>query len=168
MAPIGSEPGWNHMGAMGARTFDGLTLQIYAILLQAEAEAGIPIPPPMLRQIPRHLERCSRRLLEYPSDSAEFSARPFTAHHGHKVVGLEQVTFLWNPWAIACSARWLQRAQKYGALREDLTEVRRCLGHLVVDLGDAAVEKDTKAEWTYLSVELLYGLTAVPGTQLPV
>lgn len=160
--PVGSLPGWNHMGAMGARTFDGLTLQIYAVLLQAESEAGVPIPPEILREIQWHLERCSRRGLDYPSDAAEFSSRPFTAHHGHKIVGLEQVTFLWYPWAIACSARWLERAQKYGAPSEDLTTARRCLGHLVVDIGDTAVQKNTTAEWTYLAVEQLYGLSAVP------
>ena len=154
-------PGWHGTGPTTAHaTFDGLTLQTYAILLRAEAETGFSIPPVIINQIPRHLTQCIKRDLSFPTESSEFSA-PFRTHAGLDFVGRDSVTFLWYPWAIAAAQAWLQRAAQKGASVEDHVQVRRALGHLVVDLGEDAV-KEATADWAFVAAETLYGMSTIP------
>jgi TIR domain len=158
--PHGSVPGWNGGQASADQALDGLTLQIDALLLRAEAEAGVPLPPALLAAIPRHLARCAERTLAYPNASTEFTSRLFTAENGAKMVGNQVLAFLWYPWAIQSCTRWLERAQRCGAPPEHVVRVRRALGHLIVDLGDEAITKASSG-WAYVAGEHLYALAAV-------
>jgi TIR domain-containing protein len=155
----GKPPGWHGVSESANQIFDGLTLQIYAELLRAEAEAGIELPPQILEQIPIHLISCTERDLNFPVASGEFSAS-MTDHTNRETVGKESVGFLWYPWAIDAATRWLERAEKRGAPREERVRVRRALGHLVVDLGQDAANK-ARTDWTFIGAELLYGISAV-------
>jgi hypothetical protein len=155
----GKPPGWHGVSESANQIFDGLTLQIYAELLRAEAEAGVELPPEILEQIPIHLISCTERDLNFPIASGEFSAA-MTDHTNRETVGKESVGFLWYPWAIDAGIRWLERADKRGAPPEQRVRVRRALGHLVVDLGQDAANK-ARTDWTFIGAELLYGISEV-------
>jgi hypothetical protein len=154
-------PGWKGSSDEVLETFDGMTLEIYSMLLRAEAEAGFKIPQNILAQIPRHLAQTNARDLNFPTAKGEQIAAISDPNTGREYRMNESVGFLWHPWAIDCAVRWLKHAEKYGATTEDLVRVRRALGHLVVDMGDPAIEK-AASEWTYAAAETLYGLSAVP------
>jgi hypothetical protein len=155
-----SPPGWHAASETHESPIDGLTLQIYAELLRAEAEAGFVLPPRILNQIPDYLAKCVERPLDFPSDSGEFSAF-FTDQRGWQYVAREALGFLWYPWAMNAAQLWLLRAEKHGAPMEDQVRVRRALGHLVNDLGPLAVQK-YRTEWTFQAAETLYGMSAIP------
>ena len=153
-------PGWHAASETHTGTIDGLTLQIYAELLRAEAEAGFALPARITNQIPDYVAKCVDRHLEFPSDSGEFAAS-FTDHRGQQYVAREALGFLWYPWAINSAQLWLLRAEKVGAPKEQQVRVRRALGHLINGLGNEAVSK-YKSEWTFQAAETLYGLAAIP------
>ncbi|HEY9282281.1 MAG TPA: toll/interleukin-1 receptor domain-containing protein [Pyrinomonadaceae bacterium] len=155
-API---PGWYASGEGIDETADGLTLQIYAALLRAEDEAGFEIPPVILAGMTRHLARCAERPLSFPAASGEFTAQ-VRDPEGREFLAREAVSFLWHPWAIEASARWLRRAERAGAPPEDRVRVRRALDHLVVTLGEEATPK-AASDWTFVCAETLYCLSAV-------
>jgi class 3 adenylate cyclase len=138
----------------------GLTLQSYALLLRAEAEAGIPVPPKILDAATVHLASLEGASMEQPPDAGEFS-HFVTGDDGKKMTQGESINFLWHPWAIDAASRWLARAERHPVVASDRYRIRRVLGHLVLGLGDDAVlqSKDT---WTFVSSESLIGLSAVP------
>ena len=99
----GGPTGWRSAGYGTDRTQDGLTLQIYALLLRAEGEAGFQVPDRILKDIPAHLTLCSQRSLDFADDVGRFSIA-FMNHKGQERIGKESITFLWYPWAVECSA----------------------------------------------------------------
>jgi len=155
------EPGWRHAASeTSENTVDGLTLQIYGELLRAEVEAGFVIPPKILEQMPDYLAKCGERNLSFPNDSGEFAAL-FTDHRGQHYMAREALGFMWYPWAINAAQLWLMHAERVGEPMEEQVNVRRALGHLVVDHGAEAIQK-FKSEWTFQAAETLYGLSAIP------
>ncbi|HEX9918751.1 MAG TPA: hypothetical protein VGA87_06275, partial [Pyrinomonadaceae bacterium] len=152
-------PGWHGTGEGADETFDGLTLQIYSLLLRAQEEANFQVPPAILQNMPRHLARMSERDFTFPISRAEFSAI-CTDHEGREYTGKEGVGFLWHPWAIDGAERWLRWAEQNAIPTEERVRVRRALGYMVVDLGQESVKRAT-AEWTFIPAETLYGLTAL-------
>ncbi|HEY9282579.1 MAG TPA: toll/interleukin-1 receptor domain-containing protein [Pyrinomonadaceae bacterium] len=156
----GDRPGWRGIREGADETFDGLTLQIYSLLLRARAEAGIHVPDEIVRQIPRHVAECAVRPLDYPIGRAEFSAI-CVDETGRQFTGKEGVGFLWHPWGISAAEAWLRWAEGNAEVpEEDRVRVRRALGHMVVKLGPEAANKAT-AEWTFIAAETLYGLTTL-------
>jgi hypothetical protein len=158
------QSGWRAGSETTNEVLDGLTLQIFSELLRAEAEAGVTLPPEMLEQMPRYLARTAERDLKFPTASGEFAAQ-IIDRDGKDSMDREAIGFLWYPWAINATTRWLSRAEQHGAPMEDRVRVRRALGHLVVELGDQAVET-ASAEWTFQDAETLYGMSAIlpPGS----
>ena len=155
------EPGWRHAASeTSENTVDGLTLQIYGELLRAEVEAGFVIPPKILEQMPDYLAKCGERNLSFPNDSGEFAAL-FTDHRGQHYMAREALGFMWYPWAINAAQLWLMHAERAGEPMEEQVNVRRALGHLVVDHGAEAIQK-FKSEWTFQAAETLYGLSVIP------
>jgi hypothetical protein len=154
-------PGWHGTGEGAYEIFDGLTLQIYSLLLRAEAETGFQIPPVILDQIPRHLAQINARDFNFPISRAEFSAISLD-HNKREYTGKESVGFLWYPWAIACAENWLRRIEQeaVAVAPEDRVRVQRALGHLVVDLGEDAVKRASD-EWTFIPAETLYGFSSI-------
>lgn len=152
-------PGWHGTGEGAYETFDGLTLQIFSLLLRAQEETGFQVPPAILQQIPRHLAQITTRDFSFPIGRAEFSA-PFVDHMKREYVGKEGVGFLWHPWAMDCAKRWLRWAEQNPVAPEDRVRIRRALGYMVVDLGDEAVRR-ASGEWTFIAAETLYGLTEI-------
>ncbi|HJR06608.1 MAG TPA: toll/interleukin-1 receptor domain-containing protein [Pyrinomonadaceae bacterium] len=152
-------PGWHGTGEGAFETFDGLTLQIYSLLLRAEDETGFQVPPVILAEIPRHLARINARDFDFPIGRAEFSAI-CVDHENREYTGKEGVGFLWHPWATDCAVRWLRWAEQNPVAPEDRVRVRRALGYMVVGMGQEAVRRASN-EWTFIPAETLYGFTAV-------
>jgi serine/threonine protein kinase len=152
-------PGWRAPGLSTYKVFDGLTLQIYALLLRAEAEADFALPEHLVRHISARLTRCVRRGLDFEDTVGKFHVL-CTDGLGKQRLAQESVTFLWYPWSIECASRWLQRANRCGAPMADCVQVRRALAHLVIDLGPAEVARASK-EWTFVASETLLALSAV-------
>ncbi|MBA3766624.1 MAG: toll/interleukin-1 receptor domain-containing protein [Acidobacteria bacterium] len=159
--PKADPPGWKATSSETTNeVIDGLTLQIYSELLRAEAEAGVTLPPEIIEQMPRYLTRTVERDMKFPVASGEFPAA-IIDRDGKDSMDREAIGFLWYPWAINASVRWLSRAEQHDARPEDRVRVRRALGHLVVDLGDEAVDKASE-EWTFQDAETLFGMSAIP------
>lgn len=152
-------PGWHGTGEGAYETFDGLTLQIYSLLLRTQEETGFQVPPAILQNIPRHLNQMIARDFTFPIARAEFSAI-YVDRDEREYTGKEGVGFLWHPWAIDCAERWLRWSEQNAVAPEERVRVRRALGYMIVDLGEEAVKRAT-AEWTFIPAETLYGLTAV-------
>jgi serine/threonine protein kinase len=159
-------PGWRASAADNGRPLDGLTLQIYSLLLRAESEADVKLPETILQNIPRHLARCGDRNADYPDSVGKFVI-DFTDFDGKKIVGSEPINFLWYPWAIDCGARWLDRRNRADPQRPTLEvipdeqiTIRRALAHLVIDLGPIRAAK-APTEWTFIVSESLYCLSDI-------
>ena len=159
--PTGDPPGWR--GGIAEDTkeiYDGLTVQIFAELLQTQkALPDFSIPPAILQEIPRQLALFAWRDLSHPLTGGEFMAQ-YTRFDGKEETGRESIKYLWYPWVIDCSVSWLEFAGKHQLPKEERVRVRRALGHLVVDLGDKVL-KDAQLEYTFFASETLYGLTAI-------
>jgi hypothetical protein len=158
--PKGEPPGWRGMSEDTLEIYDGLTIQIFAELLQTKQ--GLPdfvIPPAILNEIPRQLALFARRDLSFPVNGGEFLA-PYTRFDGNEGVGRRLIKYLWYPWVIDCSVRWLEFAEKEQLPKEQRVQVRRALGHLVVDLGDEALKR-AQRDYTFFASEDLYGLDGI-------
>jgi hypothetical protein len=159
--PTGDPPGWRGIREDIREVYDGLTLQIHGELLRAQAaRVGFAIPPVVLEEIPKLLAACAQRDLSFPTDGGEFEAVYLDAT-GKETLGHEAIKYLWYPWAIDCAVSWLRYARAIGVPKEQIVQVQRALGHLVVDLGETAVTK-ARTDWTFLTSENLYGFSAVP------
>jgi hypothetical protein len=154
--------GWTTPGRLADDINDGLTLQIFTLLLRAEADGLLTLPADMAAQIPRHLAECGSRPLDYQITVALFSV-PFRDPLG-KIVPRPQrpVRMLWHPWAIGCAALWLHRCERTAAPHYEIVRTRRVLGHLVLTLGDKAI-RETQTGYTYITAETLMGLAAIDG-----
>ncbi|MBN9121285.1 MAG: hypothetical protein J0I06_19395, partial [Planctomycetes bacterium] len=150
--------GWRTTGRSQGDFNDGLTLQLFALLLRAERYGLAELPPAVADQIPRHLAECRTRPFDHPISLTVFEAEA-AGFAGERLVIQRPVRFLWHPWAIECAARWLARLQRRGAPNEDVVAARRVLGHLVLALGPVAAE-ELKAGYAFVLLETVYGLSA--------
>ena len=158
--PKGEPPGWRGTGEDTLEIYDGLTIQIFAELLETkQALPDFVIPPAVMNEIPRQLAWFARRDLSFPVNGGEFLAQ-YTRFDGKEGVGRRLIKYLWYPWVIDCSVRWLEFAEKERLPKEQRVQVRRALGHLVVDLGDEALKR-AERDYTFFASEDLYGLTGL-------
>lgn len=158
--PKGEPPGWRGIGEDTLEIYDGLTIQIFAELLETQkALPDFSIPPALLQEIPRQLALFAHRDLSFPVNGGEFLAQ-YTRFDGKDGAGRRLIKYLWYPWVIDCSARWLEFADRQQLPKEERVRVRRALGHLVVDLGDEALKR-AQRDYTFFASEDLYGLTVI-------
>lgn len=156
----GEPPGWRGISEDTLEIYDGLTIQIFAELLQTkEALPDFAISPAIMNEIPRQLALFARRDLSFPVNGGEFLAQ-YTRFDGIEDNGRRLIKYLWYPWVIDCSVRWLRFADKEQLPQEQRVQVRRALGHLVVDLGDEALKR-AQRDFTFFASEDLYGLTSL-------
>jgi hypothetical protein len=158
--PKGDPPGWRGLNEDTLEIYDGLTIQIFTELLQTkQAFPDFPIPVAISEEIPRQLSLFARRDLSFPVNGGEFLAQ-YTTFDGKEAVGRRLIKYLWYPWVIDCSVRWLALANNEQHPNEERVRVRRALGHLVVDLGDEALKR-AEADFTFFASEDLYGLSDI-------
>lgn len=148
-------PGWHAGASSFGASADGLTLQTYGRLLDAEHEAGLRIPEAIAQEIPRHLARVNDRRIDFPVASGEFTYDP-----GGLNERSEAINFLWYPWAIDCATRWLNRTGDGAVSTGERVAIQRLLGQLVLQLGDSALAEATDV-WTFSASEMLYGLGSI-------
>ena len=67
--------------------------------------------------------------------------------------------FVWYPWAVDLSARWLDRLERLHAPADTITATRRVLGHLVGAI-DASI-RDIADKETWIASETLYAASTV-------
>jgi hypothetical protein len=135
--PDAVPPGW-HGGTTDAGPIaDGLTLQIEATLLRAEAEAGIAVPPAVLAALPAQIDGLGERTMSYAYTATRF-IRAFSNVDGAHVARFQDVRYLWHPWAIDLAWRWQARLARTGAPEDARVRAQRVLGHLMVDIGAPA------------------------------
>ena len=158
--PKGDPPGWRGASEDTLQIYDGLTIQIFAELLQTQrALPDFTIPPAILNEIPRQLGLFAQRDLSFPVNGGEFFAH-YKRYDGTEGVGRRLIKYLWYPWVIDCSVRWLEFAERQQTPKEQRVQVRRALGHLVVDLGNEALKR-AQGDYTFFASENLYGLTVL-------
>ena len=156
----GNPPGWRGINEDTRDIYAGLTIQIFDELLQTQkALPDFKLPPSIADEIPRQLAAFARRDLTFPVNGGEFTAF-YTDPTGRELVGKRLIKYLWYPWVIDCAVTWLEQAEKEGRPMEQRVQVRRALGHLVVDLGDEALQR-AQRDYTFFASEDLYGLTSI-------
>jgi hypothetical protein len=152
--------GWKTPGRQAEEYNDGLTLEMFSLVLDAESDGLTVLPDAVLAELPRRLADCEQRPLDHQIDVAFFS-QPFHDHLNRLIPRPDRtVRMLWHPWAIKCAALWLLRCQRLGAPIEESVRTRRVLSHLVVELGDAVVA-EAKTGYTYVVAETLIGLSTL-------
>lgn len=158
-------PGWRRTVDVNDTVSPGLTLQNLALLLRAEAEAGLALHPAVERAAPHLLSRLASADMRMPPDAGEFGA-DFTTHEGRFVKGKESINLLWHPWAVEAGRRWLARDARRPGDRATRTRVARAVGHLAVDLSDEAVEA-AGTGFVFMAAETVYALSAPPPQPPP-
>jgi MTH538 TIR-like domain (DUF1863) len=158
--PNGNPPGWRGIHEDTRDIYTGLTIQIFDELLQTQRVfPDFKLPPGMAEEIPRQLIEFSQRDLKFPVNGGEFTAL-YKGADGRELVSKRLIKYLWYPWVIDCAMTWLEQAEKEGRPKEQRVQVRRALGHLVIDLGDEALQR-AQRDYTFFASEDLYGLTAI-------
>lgn len=152
-------PGWTGTGENKYEVFDGLTLQIYAVLLRARAEAGQEIQPDIMSSMERHLISCVERSPAFPVASGEFESviRWFEKQTTRK----EAYRFLWFPWALQAMDGWLRYAETHPQPKEQVVRIRRARAHLVVNVAPIIVDT-AENDWLFIAAETLYALSSIP------
>lgn len=159
--PTGNPPGWRGINEDTLDIYAGLTIQIFDELLQTQqALPDFKLPAEIADEIPRQLIEFARRDLTFPVNGGEFTVF-CTDVDGHDLVGKRLIKYLWYPWVIDCAVKWLEQAEKEGRPKEERVQVRRALGHMVVDLGDDALKRARQQNYSFFAAEDLYGLTGV-------
>jgi hypothetical protein len=151
-------PGWSSGNQSIRGAWEGLTLQIYGRLLDAQSEMGMAIPDEVARQIPLHVAGIPEQQKEFANDGGEYAVE--IKRLGELVKVQENIYFLSYPWAIDCAARWLRSDYSRRALPEDRLAVERTLAHLVVGRGDEVIPRVEDAG-TFYAAEALYALSSV-------
>jgi hypothetical protein len=95
--PKGEPPGWRGTSEDTLEIYDGLTIQIFAELLETQKVLpNFSLPPAMLNEIPRQLALFARRDLSFPVNGGEFLAQ-YTQFDGREGVGRRLIKYLWYP-----------------------------------------------------------------------
>lgn len=151
-------PGWTGTGENKYEVFDGLTLQIYAVLLRARAEAGHEIHPDIISSMERHLISCVERSPAFPVASGEFEST--LTWFDKQTQRKEAYRFLWFPWALEAMDGWLRYAAIHPQPKEQVVRIRRARAHLVVNVAPTIVDT-AESDWLFIAAETLYGLSSV-------
>ena len=158
--------GWRRTAAKAEPISEGLTLQIYAELLRAEAEANFQLPANIVEEIPKRLKSLENR--EAKDDAYDMGEyRVSFANHEQpprNMNGGEGINFLWHPWGVDAAVRWLDRAKRVPTPPENVRGVYRTLSALVIDMSAKKREEATKA-YSFVGGEAVYGLSAIPAPQ---
>jgi serine/threonine protein kinase len=157
--PKGEPPGWYKDNASKDVIVGGLTLQAHAVLLRAAVEANFPLRKDMGERARKAVLRYRHRTMKFPNEGV-WTSYPFRAPDGANAELKFPLTFLWYPWAVEASIRWLEYGRKIGAQQDKLDEVQNLLGRLVVQLGPEAPTEGTS--FVFVSAERLYAFSSVP------
>jgi hypothetical protein len=150
--PKGS--GWSADQRERGEILDGLTWEVYFLLLRAESATGGQVPPAIRDAMREQLIDLSRRGFEFPLAGSRFYRRHRSGTNGY-VTEIVPVTFPWYPAAVGTASLWLERSSAWGEAPETRTRIRRSLAHLTVDLGPEMLADYAGGE-PYRASELVY------------
>lgn len=150
----GPESGWRRFPGDNDDIYDGLTLQIFGLLMRAEERGAIALSEQLVEDITDKLIALVDYTLEHEDNAAEFTSSVSGVDEN------ESVYLLWYPWAIPAVDVWLRRASRSGAAPEDVRRVRRSLGHLITGLGEDLVTNNETAH-TFRGAELMWTLSGL-------
>jgi len=148
--------GWRGTGENRYEVFDGLTLQVYATLLRAQNEAGIPLPHHIMQAMEQHLINCAFRSANFPVASGEFESEIMI--EGNSIQRKEAYRFLWYPWALMAMEEWFTWQKTTVQPPEKIVRIRRARAHLVMKIGPDVVDT-VHDNWLFIAAETLYGLS---------
>ncbi len=159
----GAKTGWRASPVRPGPIDEGLTFQVWATLLRANHEAGVPVPKELLQPIPDRLAG----LIGVASSRPPYTPASWTGLDlvNHKGAEIKSNTFdfraLWYPWAAECSHEWLRWARENGADDADLVRVRRARDYLLYNELPNAMENIKTGPFTFVGAETLYCLSSV-------
>jgi hypothetical protein len=155
--------GWRADPTTVGEAYEGLTLQIYSLLLRSLREAGTTISGPV-----RDAMYVAARSWEERNDFSQVAPerwgynRRFINAQGELVDDGYTLAFAKHPWAIAFASEWSGYLRRTNAPNEQITQARRTLANVVVNHGqkgfDAATENKRE---TFVASEFLYALGSV-------
>jgi hypothetical protein len=160
----GNQAGWRASPALAGPIDEGLTFQIYAVLLRAHVDAGVELPPGILRPIPQRLGQ----LVGVASTRPTYTSWSWSGHklrnHKGEIVTTQTPDFryLWYPWAMDCAIQWLRFASREPQPMSDIVRVRRARDHLFQEELPRAVAT-AENTLTFVGAETLYCLAGVPA-----
>ena len=93
--------GWVAPGITYTAHNEGLSLQIFNLLLRAERLGLVVLPEQLVAQIPGYLADCAARPFDHPIQIAAFNVHGL-GYKDEEITGHRVVRMLWHPWAIAC------------------------------------------------------------------
>jgi hypothetical protein len=143
---------------------DGLTLQVYTLLLRDNREAGIAIPDSIMTAIKSHLISLNDRSYDYPVSTIRPTYNYKDALNKPRNVTIT-IRCLWHPWAVSCTSQWLQfPLARDNATPDERVQIRRVMGQLVVNDAPSIRESlvNATAKRHYIAAETLYALSSIP------
>ena len=157
---IAPHTGLWRQGDVNCQPCEGLSFQIQSTVLSGVLTGALSAKDELvisiLAGIPSELALLARMPPSYPL----CSGRTAGVSAG-KTVGTS-LYFMWFAWGLSLAARYLEYASNSQDVLGELA-ARRALTHLVIDLGEAEVERH-KREFTYRQAETLLGLAHVGRT----
>jgi hypothetical protein len=157
----GPTPGWSSTPGTTVAV-DGLTLQIFGLLLRAEKEAGIPLPDQIHASMRERLMSIETRPASYPNVTIRPSFQ-FRDHLNHPRSEFISIRCLWRPWAIHSASHWLSSSHPQKALPEQRVRIQRVLGYLTIGRPEGRSKNFDPTKWSgYVAAEYLYCLSFVP------
>lgn len=151
-------PGWRRNPTDHHKAgFDGLTLQVYATLLQAERLQAIELTPELIQYAQLHVESCWKRDFRFPIGSAEFEG--VLDRNGQLVSVNESVGFLWLPWAIETARQLKDRHHRVPLKLEHLTRLERVYNYAVAITDNHDAKQDQRV---FSLAEMLFCLCHKP------
>ena len=155
-------PGWRPLGNFNKQQVaipEGLTLQVAATLLRSSIQLHESLSQDLLSSIPSLLDKVAEWSPDRQPDTGSYEGIPFTNHLDITRSERINITYLWYPWAIETATRYLEYSRIFKQPTSHLFQIRRALGILVVDHGDASV-KIAETKYTFYVSELLYCLSS--------
>jgi hypothetical protein len=158
--------GWRADPIAVGEVYEGLTLQIYSLLLRSRREISTDIPEEVHRAM-----YGTARSWEERKDFSQMAPerwpynRRFINAEGVSSEDENGIAFAKHPWAIAFASEWLGYLRSVAAPNEQITQARRTLANLVLTHGESGIESATEANReTFVASEFLYALGNVkPG-----
>ena len=159
----GKPSGWRPSSALPGPVDDGLTFQVFAVLLRARREAGVNVPDEIVNAVPARVGELVNIFSDRPTYSTwSWSGHALRNHRGERVTSeTPDFRYLWYPWALECAYEWLRFADDHPQRMADVVRVRRARDHLFMDELRRAVSTSKNA-MTFVGAETLYCLADIP------
>src|SRR5262249_16687418 len=94
------QPGWTFGDESPDTITEGLTLQIYGLLIRANLEAGVSLPETKQKPVVQFLRHFADRTIGDHDQETGEATYIFTSHRGEELIARHLVRFEWYPWVV--------------------------------------------------------------------